>query len=242
MGPRVWILIALLLGASSLGAAPSAPTDALSGVVETVRRQGCTEARAADLRRLAEEPPPTGPRAAYVLGHCLRQLGQASEAREAFDLAAREHPTLSGHARLYAAAIALAGQDLAAVIHLLSALPSTTSPDVRRRAALLRAEALLRVGRAAEAAAVLRSAPLGGAEEEVQAEIWWWRGQAALAAGDRAGARRAYAMAWWAYPGSAREGDALAALRALTAAPEAAIPPEARIARGRRLLARGERR
>lgn len=240
----VWIfLAALLLVGLSAGAAPPAPPRVLASAVDVVRQGRCTQEVAVDLRRLMQNAPPTGPRAAYLLGHCLRALGSADEARAAFEQAADQHPTLGVHARLEAAQIAFERGDAAAVTRLLSDVPPGASRTVLLRTALLRGEALLRANRPRDALIALRDVPqLTRAEDEDQIEIWWLRAQAAAASGDRPSARQAYAMVWWAFPGGEREEEAGAALRALTADPASAIPAEARIARAQRLLQRGERK
>lgn len=238
-----WIPIVLLvMGLSAGSAAPPAPPRSLTPAVEAVQRGTCTPALVRDLRWLSQDPPPMGPRAAYLLGHCLLALGSLEDAREAFEDAGRNHPTLGAHARLQAGALALERDDAEGVLGLLSDIRPGVSATVLRRAAMMRGEALLRAGRPQDAQIALRDVPLRGADDAVEVELWWLRARAAAGAGDRPGARRAHAMVWWAFPGGEREAEAEDALRALTSDLQAAIPAEARIKRARYLLQRGERK
>ena len=237
----LWIAACLLLLGLAAGATPPAPPRTLAFAVDAVERGTCAPPVVDDLRRLSQDASPTGPRAAYLLGHCLWALGTPAEARNAFEQSAAGHPTLAGHARLQAAGIALELGDLDGALRVLSPLPSNASRVIIRRAALLRGDALLRAGRPAEALVALRAFPrLDSADDETQVQVWWLRARGAEQAGDRRTAMDAYAMVWWAFPGNPHEEEAGVELRRLSGRESPPVPAIARVERGQRLLQQGE--
>ncbi|MDR7492653.1 MAG: transglycosylase SLT domain-containing protein [Armatimonadota bacterium] len=240
--PSIVLLIVVIVGlVGGVGvAAPPAAPPTLVSAVEAFRRGDCAYHTAA-LRTLAEDPSPAGARAAVLLAGCLRAQRRYGEARTMFEVAASRHPTLAAFLRLQAAEAAAAAGDLEAALRDLAAPFDGASPAVLRRVAVLRGDALLRAGRPEEAADALRQVPgLDGSDDEIQSRVWWLRGVAAERTGNRREATEAYAMAWWAFPGSAGESAAGLRLRAVTGRSSPPIPALARVERARRLLKRGE--
>lgn len=224
----------LLLLSPWAAATPPAPPRGLAAIVVGIRRGECAP-HLDTLRRIAEVATPTGARAAYLLGYCLRTLRRFDDARAAYLAAAARHPALTGYARFYAARSALDLGDPAGAVRILSIAPRGSS-TLAQRWALLRAEALLDAGRPADALAVLR--PLVGAvvSDDVAPSLWWLLGQAADGAGDRPAAIRAYGMVWWAFPGHPQADAARQRLRGLMR--QRPVPSaEARAERGMRLMA-----
>jgi len=237
--PSIVLLVAGLAAGPGVAAPPAAP-QALAHAAAAFGRGECA-AYTAVLRTLAEDPSPVGARAMVLLAGCLRAQRLPGEARRMFERAASRHPTLAAFARVQAAEAAAAAGDLEGVLRNLAVPLEGTSAAVLRRAALLRGETLLRAGRPAEAGAALRQIPgLEEVDDETQSRIWWLRGVAAERVGDRAEAVRAYAMAWWAYPGTQSETTAGLRLRAVMGRATPPVPAVARVERAKRLVKRGE--
>jgi len=236
----VAVLFLLGVDRNVAAAAPPAPPQALASAVEGFQRGECA-AHVMSLQQVAADPSPTGARAVLLLASCLASRRSHDDARRMFEAAASRHPTLAAYARVRAARAALEMGDTDAALRNLAALPRAGSRALVRRAAVLRGEALLGAGRPGEALSALAGFPnLDGADDETQSRVWWLRGQAAERAGDRAEAERAYAMAWWAFPGTPDETAAGLRLRVITGRSSPPVPAIARVKRARHLLRSGE--
>jgi len=193
------------------------------------------------LRRRSDQPGPAGARAGYLLAHCLERAGRTGEAWAMFDAVAGRYPPLASYARFRAALITLkSGAAGEAAARLAGLLTQGLSVPLARRARMAYAEALIKAGQPAQAAKVLRGILQSASDEETLARTWWLLGTAAESLADRAQARQAYAMAWWAFPDSALAPDAARRLRELSGGPLPEPPPEARMERAARLLNLGE--
>jgi len=230
------LLVVAVTAASELPATP----ETLAPAVDAFHRHACTGVLGT-LRQPAREPTPSGARAAYLLGHCLMSAGLYDEAGQTFLDASRRHATLSAYARLGAARAALLAGDAPAAADL-GRPPAGTSAAAGARLLLVRAEALLRAGRASEAAAIARALVRGEHSDEVLAEGWWLLGRASMMDGDRTAARAAYGMAWWGIPGNVHAGEAARELRSLSSGRDLVPTAQARAVRGLRLLERWELR
>ncbi len=249
---RLKTSVFLLVAALSTTAAPSSTQvfAATSGITPTQ-----CPGDLSPLRSENDHPGPRGARASFRLAHCLEQTGRFAEAQTAFDAAALRYPPLAAHSKYRAAALALrAGAALEAAARAADLLTGGASPPLARRAAILRAEALIRSGSPAEAARALRpilqAASTGDPQiassgerpdDEIVARAWWLLGTAREALGDRAAAVHANAMAWWAIPQNPYAADAAQRLRRLTGGRLPDPPAEARAQRGIRLQTLGER-
>lgn len=240
MRPLLVTITVLLLAASTTASALPGPPEALTYAVDATRRGGCVDVLTM-LQQLVREPTPSGARASYLLGHCSASMGRYDEARQAFLEAERRHGTLSARARLGAAQAALMDGDATAAAEL-GRQPASASAPAAARLLLVRSEALLRGGRAREAAAVAREVIGGEHSDDVLAEAWWLLGRASAAAGDLGAARSAYAMAWWGIPNNAHAVDAARRLRELSAGRDPLPTAHARAVRGLRLAGAGDPR
>ncbi|HEY6103125.1 MAG TPA: hypothetical protein VI007_07860, partial [bacterium] len=169
------ITVALVASATAASELPVAPR-MLAQAAEAVQRQACADVLGS-LRLAAQEPTPSGARAAYLLGHCLAAAGRYDEARSVFLDASRRHTTLSAYARLGAARAAFRAGDISAAADL-GRPPAGVPTAAAARLLLTRAEALLRAGDAREAAAIARMLVGGKHSDGVLADGWWLLGRA----------------------------------------------------------------
>lgn len=243
---RTWlaaVLIAALVGPGSAEAGSSVPATVnpppeLAAAVEATRAGRCREHLTA-LRMLSGQHTPLGARAGYLLGHCLMAMGRSAEAQTVFDAVAPRYPSLAAYARLAAAEALLPSQAPEAAARLARLLVQPLSGPLARRARFLYAQALLRSNRPAEAERVLEAISAEDLDDGIAAQLWWLRGAAAQATGARSRARLALGMVWWGIPGNPLEEDAARRLRDLYGGRLPLPPPEASLARAKRLLARG---
>lgn len=236
-------VVAMILASVWPGAAASlTPPRELLPLVASFREGKC-RSYLSDLSVLSQRPDPAGSRAAYLLGHCLAQAGQFDAAKTAFDAVAARFPPLASYARFYAAQMTQQiGASEETVARLNGTLAGTISPPLARRARLMRAETLVRLGRAAEARDALKEFLADSTGDESTARAWWLMGLATELMGDRPLAIQAYGMAWWAMPDTASSADAAHRLRSLYAGRLPDPSPEARVARARHLMSTGRRR
>ena len=231
------VLIAVLILPAS--AATLLPPRALADAVVAFRRGQCGSI-VPTLRAQSQWHGLGGARATYLLAHCLMQTGDGAGAIAAFDAAAQRHPTLASSARLYAALLALrTGLLSVAAMRAERLLTEAPSPPVARRAKLLQAEALVRLGDGAPAKALLTDMLADAPDDATVAKAWWLLGQAAEQAGDRLAAIHAYGMAWWAVPQNVYAADALQRLRAIRRIQAPSPPAQARLERAQRFADRG---
>ncbi|MDR7542845.1 MAG: lytic transglycosylase domain-containing protein [Armatimonadota bacterium] len=208
----------------------------LDRLAQGVRRGGCAEA-IAGLGSMATGADLESLRAAYLLGWCLGVLGRHDAAAAAFR-AASAHPALRLYAQLGEATALTRSGRAAEATEALSALAAATSGRLRGRVWLALGEAELARDRPAAAAAALWAA---AALRPDDPRTWWLLGTAAGAAGRRDLARTALGRVAWGFPGNPQEVEAREALSQLLGRPfsPTAADPEARLARGRRLLQQG---
>jgi soluble lytic murein transglycosylase len=228
------VITIVLVTAATPARAQPAPPEVLVDAVDAMRRGRCVDV-AATLSRLAQAPPPTGPRAAFLLGRCLVSLGRYTEARGVFLDAAQRHETLSAYARLGAARAALMDGDVPAAAELARPSPDA-SPAVAARLRLVGAGALIGGNRPRDAARRARAVALADHPDGILADAWWLLGQASEAAGDISEARAAYAMVWWGLPDNPHTVEAARRLRALAGGRPPVPTPHARAVRGLRLV------
>lgn len=244
--PLLLSLAALLaLGAllleSSAAEAFYLPPESLESATSALRERACAPHVAA-LQTVAAESTPIGARAGYLLAHCLETLDRTNDAYTVFLETAGRYTPLAAHARYHAARLAL---DLSRPLDALSALDEVDHGDLPRlfgqRLRLLRADALLRAARTADAARLLQALLReDGLDDDLLADGWWLLGMAAERLGDRAQATRAYGMAWWAVPGNRHAAESVRRLRELHGGRAPVPPADARILRGFRLLRLGQ--
>lgn len=180
-------------------------------------------------------------RAAYLTGRELTRAGKHAAASDAFRTAAA-HPTLRAHAQYEQAAALLRTGTSGAATEASSILRSTAPPAptrLRGRMLILLGEAEMALSRPAQAVAALQAA--SGLRPD-DPEVWLQLGGAAVSAGRRDLAPRAYARASWAFPGHGAEVRARKALSALLGRPilPGDIDAESKLLRGRRLAQNGE--
>ncbi|MBI3975627.1 MAG: transglycosylase SLT domain-containing protein [Armatimonadetes bacterium] len=237
------VILILLWPAPAAAGVTTSPLPAdLAQVVEAVRRGQCLP-HLSTLRSLSARPGPVGARAGYLLGHCLMRAGRTNEAAATFDAVGERYPPLGLYAGFYAAELMLrygaAGEAADRLARLLAQSPSR---PLARRARLARAEALVKTGHPAEAETLLRDLLEAAHDDDTEARIWWLRGVAAQQMRARARATLAYAMAWWGIPDNRYAEEAVRRLRDLSGSGLPDPPAEARLARAKRLLARGKAR
>jgi soluble lytic murein transglycosylase len=186
------------------------------------------------LEGLTRQVGPAGVRAGLLLGTCWLRLGRIERAIAAFDAVARRPGPLSAYAALWAGELALRMGDRAGGIRRLRrALLEARSDPARLRVHLVLAEHLAPTPQEAEehARLVLSRAT----DDETRVRAWIALGRALVAQGRIAGAVRAYATAWWAFPQDPRSEAARTALRELTGGRIPAPPATARLERAHRL-------
>lgn len=236
------IAIATLLLSPALGAEASLqPPESLEAAV-AARRDGACAPYLQSLRSQAEDSNATGARARYLLAHCLETLGRAPEAYAAFLETAGRYLPIASHARYHAARVALAMDRPQDALEALTAIDAGSLPrPLSQRLRVIRADALLRIERAADAARILRSlVHEQGLDDDLMAQAWWLLAGAAERVGDRDDAIHAYGMAWWAVPQNRFAADAVRRLRSLLSGRAPVPPADGRIRRGFRLLRMGQ--
>jgi len=235
------LAVLLIVGmAGPAGAAPILPPLRLGQAVAAVHGGRC-EAELPEIRRLSQQSDLSGARAAYLLAHCLLMGGEAQASVEAFDDVAARYAPLADHATFYAAQAAVEeDRPEAAGERLQRVIAGTQLPSLARRARLMYADVLLRLGEHERARDVVQQLLSDSLSDEASGRAWWLQGLAAEGGGDRALAIRAYHMAWWSVPEAADAGSALARLRALEPLRMPVPTAESRVERARRLVALGE--
>lgn len=169
--------------------------------------------------------------AALRHGRELARAGDARGAERAFREAARVLPPFRGGALLLAAGAAATAGDTASVRRLADEADDGTGRDQGWR---VRADAFLRAGDTARAAAAAERAAPGIATPGLRAEAWRTVGTLRLATGDAAGALAAFRRAMAAAPSSAAARDA-----ARSAMEMPGLTPGDRLLAGRTLLGHG---
>lgn len=238
------VLVALatfLLGVASSVQAFYRPPESLEVAVSAIKTRACAP-HVASLQTMAADSTATGARAGYLLARCLETLDRTTDAYTMLLETSGRYPPLAAHARYHAARLAL---DLHRPLDALSALDEVNDGELKRpfgqRLRLLRADALLRVSRTADAARLLQVLLReDGLDDDVLSDGWWLLGLAGDRLGDRGQATRAYGMAWWAVPGNRHAAESVRRLRELHGGRAPVPPADARILRGFRLLMRGQ--
>lgn len=189
------VLVALatfLLGVASSVQAFYRPPESLEVAVSAIKTRACAP-HVASLQTMAADSTATGARAGYLLARCLETLDRTTDAYTMLLETSGRYPPLAAHARYHAARLAL---DLHRPLDALSALDEVNDGELKRpfgqRLRLLRADALLRVSRTADAARLLQVLLReDGLDDDVLSDGWWLLGLAGDRLGDRGQATRA---------------------------------------------------